>query len=227
MTSSSSQRARRSYRMHPSTLSDAPNVILRCTARALSVLGVRPASLPTVEAGEDDWYANVVWIERRKCLLLVHAGTLFSVFVPDVRKADLMTLGPAVARWIRHELASEGMPEDSLGQIDAGTVTLARTASRVTLGYMNEMGHFLKYWVAIEGGLSRIDVGALNRAARRQVHLSKTRPGYIVPIELAAERTVAAGARRFQRVEPIPTESTILQLPGCRALSNQNSMKGL
>jgi len=206
--------------MRPSTLPNEPTVILRCTARVLSLIGIRPASLPTVEAGADDWYANVVWIERRKCLLIVHAGTLFSVFAADIRKADLTPVGPAVARWIRQELTSEGMPDDSLGPIDAGSVTLAGTASRVTLGYMNEMAHFFKYGVAIEGGLSRSDVGALNREARRQLHLSKMPPGYIVPIELAGERTVASGARSLQRVQPHPTESNILQLPGCSALSN-------
>src|SRR5215211_1374828 len=45
---------------------------------------------------DKDWYANVLWLERRKCLLLTHAGTLFSVFVPDVRAPQLRPLGPYV-----------------------------------------------------------------------------------------------------------------------------------
>src|SRR5207247_415481 len=36
---------------------------------------------------------NLLWLDRRKCLLLTHAGTLFPVFVADVRAADLRPPG--------------------------------------------------------------------------------------------------------------------------------------
>jgi hypothetical protein len=47
------------------------------------------AALRQPEPSDDDWYANLLWVERQKCLLFTHAGTLFSVFVAGVRKADL------------------------------------------------------------------------------------------------------------------------------------------
>src|SRR6266851_5155642 len=62
-------------------------VVLRCTAKMLSLLGTRPRDLETIEPSDQDWYANLLWLEAR-CLLLAHAATLFSVFVPDIRKAD-------------------------------------------------------------------------------------------------------------------------------------------
>ena len=34
------------------------------------LLGVRAAALSEVPPGDDDWYMNLLWIERRKCLLL-------------------------------------------------------------------------------------------------------------------------------------------------------------
>ncbi|MFN2615181.1 MAG: hypothetical protein ABR552_10255 [Actinomycetota bacterium] len=34
---------------------------------------------------ENVWYANLLWFDRRKCLLLTLAPTLFSVSVADVR----------------------------------------------------------------------------------------------------------------------------------------------
>lgn len=65
-------------------------VIVRCTAKARTLLGVR--ELAEVEPSDDDWYLNLLWFDRRKCLLLAHVGTLFPVFVADVRKADLTPL---------------------------------------------------------------------------------------------------------------------------------------
>jgi hypothetical protein len=56
------------------------SVILRCTARLLDLLDMRDATLVDDAASDEDWYANVLWIDRRKCLLLTHAGTLFPVF---------------------------------------------------------------------------------------------------------------------------------------------------
>src|SRR3972149_2635576 len=55
-----------------------------------------PAGPPPIGArapADDEWYLNLLWIERGKCLLLTHAGTLFRVFVADVRKADLLPIG--------------------------------------------------------------------------------------------------------------------------------------
>ncbi len=39
-----------------------------------------------LEPRDGDWYLNLLWFDRRKCLLLAHVGTLFPVFVADVRR---------------------------------------------------------------------------------------------------------------------------------------------
>ena len=61
--------------------------------------------LVDIEAGQDDWYANLLWIGRRKCVLLTHAGTAFSVFVPDVRKAHLARFGP----WVEGQVVNRSV----------------------------------------------------------------------------------------------------------------------
>jgi hypothetical protein len=112
-------------------------VILRCTARLLALLGVKPERLTLVSA--NDWYANLLWIERRKCILMTHAGTLFSVFAPDVRKADLAPLGGFAVSAIQRALVAEGLPREALGRLDPADVRVAPTASRSILASMNEM----------------------------------------------------------------------------------------
>ena len=49
-------------------------MILRCTKRLLDVLGHDRLASVSPEPDAEDWYANLVWIERRKCLLLTHAA---------------------------------------------------------------------------------------------------------------------------------------------------------
>ena len=108
-------------------------MILRCTAKMLSLLGIRAAALVDSVPSDDDWYVNLLWIDRRKCLLLTHAGTLFPVFVADVRKADLRPIGPYVVGLLDEHLRSEGLAADILGRLDPADVHVAKTASRSIL----------------------------------------------------------------------------------------------
>jgi hypothetical protein len=56
-------------------------VVVRCTGKLLNLLGSRSVDLVDAPADDDEWYANLLWLDRRKCLLITHAGTLFSLFV--------------------------------------------------------------------------------------------------------------------------------------------------
>ncbi len=165
-------------------------VVLRCTAKVLSFLG--SPDLVDAETSDHDWYANLLWLDRRRCLLLAHAGTLFSVFVPAVHKADLQPVQASIIAYIQTELRAEGLPLDRFGVLEERSVRLAKTASRIVLGYMYEMGRFCEYAVADSGGLKHCDFQALNRELRRDLHLSRRPPGYFVPIELVEGAGVRA-----------------------------------
>ena len=106
---------------------------LRCTAKVLILLDLRAADLVEAAPSADDWYVNLLWIDRRKCVLLTHAGTLFPVFVADVRKSDLRPIGPYVVSLIDEHLRSEDLAADILGRLDPADVHVAKTASRSIL----------------------------------------------------------------------------------------------
>ena len=142
-------------------------MILRCTAKARALLGRRDLVEPAT--GDDEWYLNVLWFDRRKCLLLVHANTLFAVFVADVRKADLTPLDTWVTQVVHRELAHEGFAADTLGTL-TGPVEVAKTASRQIVGFMNEMAMQADYAIAESGSLAACDIDALNRWLRRDLH---------------------------------------------------------
>jgi len=158
---------------------------LRCTAKMLTLLGVRAAALVDVPPSDDDWYLNLLWIERRKCLLLTHAGTLFPVFVADVRKADITPIEPYVVSLVEDHLRSEGLAADTLGRLDPGEVHLAKTASRSILGVMNDAALHARYRIEAMGGIDRSDAIFLNRYLRRALH---NRAGdYVTPLDLVAQ----------------------------------------
>jgi hypothetical protein len=164
-------------------------MVVRCTRRLLGLVG-SSVSLFDVQPSEEDWYANLLWIERRKCLLLTHAGTLFSIFAPDIRAAEVRALGPYLARLVEEALRLEGLPADALGSIDQHTLRVATTASRSVLGTMSNMAVQIEYAVASARGLGWCDVDAVNRQLRRT---PLSRGGtYVYAIDLVVARSDGA-----------------------------------
>ena len=166
-------------------------MVVRCTAKAPKLLGLRPPSLAEIEPEDDDWYLNLLWFDRRKCLLLTHAGTTFSVFVPDVRKSDLDPLDLFIVDALIVALDSEGLPHDALGELDPLDVQLATTASRRVLGYMNDIAMHIDYALDLYGGVLDVDVITLNRRLQRTLHNYGGR--YEFPLD-----RVTARARPFE-----------------------------
>jgi hypothetical protein len=113
---------------------------------------------------------------------------LFSLFRAGVRSAALHPIGTYLVKAIETELRSKNLPPDTFSQLDPDGVRLAKTASRSTLGFMNEMALELRYHVADAGGLRRCDIDALNHGLRRTL---RNRGGYVRPIELVAQRLAA------------------------------------
>ena len=160
-------------------------VILRCTRKVLDLLDASPSASP--QPSEDDWYANLLWVERQKCLLLTHSETLLSVFVPGVRKPELRPVGPYVVSVIDLHLRAEGLPPGTLGRLDPDQLVIAKTASRRTLGYMNDIALHIRHQINDAGGLSHTDIGALNHRLRRTMH--NYGGTYAHPIERVLQRS--------------------------------------
>jgi hypothetical protein len=140
-----------------------------------------------------NWYGNLLWFDRRKCLLLTHAGTLYSVFHADVRTADLRDTHRFVVSLVGRELAVEGLPAATFGASEEQELIVAGTADRRVLGCMNDMAVLCEHVIAESGGLRRADLGDLNRALRRNIDSAR---GYQRPIDMAAQRLRGQHQRR-------------------------------
>ena len=158
-------------------------MILRCTKKLLTV--IRPRQLIDCTPDGEDWYANLLWLSGRKCLLLTHAATLFTVLEADVRAADLRDPGRLVTDLISRELLREQLPADTFGRSGPADVILAKTADRSVLGCMNDMAFMCETVTTRSGGLASTDIADLNQALRRNINSAR---GYQPPIELTAQR---------------------------------------
>jgi hypothetical protein len=153
--------------------------MLRCTAKVLALLRVSEPAIG--EACEQDWYAHLIRIDRRKCLLVTHAGTLFSVFMPNVTAAGLRPVGPPVVSAIQAALHAEHLPSDTLGELDPWQVAAAKPADRRILGTINDLAFTTEHVIATTGGLARCDINALHNSLHRTIN---SITGYIPPIDL-------------------------------------------
>jgi len=161
-------------------------VVIRCTGKLLNLLAKHSVTLVDAPPTGDDWYANLLWVDRRKCLLIVHSGTLFALFVTDIRVRDLRPFERRIPELLAGALHEEGLPIDTLGRLDPSEVWLAKTASRHVLGVMNQMAFEIGWHVDQAGGLWNIEIDELNRHLRRSLH---TKDGdYRAPLELVHER---------------------------------------
>lgn len=136
-------------------------------------------------ASPEDWYANIFWVQRRKCLLVTHAGTLFSVFAPAVRAASLRPLDAFVAPLVARQLAAEGFSAAALGPLDCGQSCIAKTADRQVLGCMNDIAQACRSAADDAGGLARLDLAALHYRLQRNITSARD---YVPAIDLVANR---------------------------------------
>jgi hypothetical protein len=124
-------------------------------------------------------------VRSRKCLLLTHSATLFSIFEADVRAPDLRATRHMVTRLIERELRRENLPPSTFGDLRLEELILARTADRSVLGCMNDMAFLCQKAITRSGGLGCTDLAGLNHSLRRNINSAR---GYQHPIELTAGR---------------------------------------
>jgi hypothetical protein len=107
-----------------------------------------------------EWYCNLVWIERKKCLLFTHANTLYSFLVVDFRKGDTNNLDDIFQSHFRKSLKYLHMPnsiiDTFLPHIEG--LKLAKTIDKRILGSMNDLGYQYQVNIAHIGGLKNCDM---------------------------------------------------------------------
>lgn len=131
-------------------------LLLRCTAKLRKEMGLKEAGLYDGEAPGsplDTWYANLLRISRRKCVLFTHAESLFSFLTFDASKARLKNLDSVFREGLQEAMTREGFTPSVISQLMGRykDAWYARTDSRKVLGSMNDLASLFKYHILSDG----------------------------------------------------------------------------
>jgi hypothetical protein len=149
--------------------SEAVMQVIHCTKKLLNELGALGSKMPPEhEAGFlGPWHANLIRIERRKCILFTNDRTLYSFLLAGVKKKDdfhdmfLMNLNS--------NLAVEGLRQgEILKALDEySEIAIAPTTNRSVLGSMNDLVGQVEFLISRAGGLKKADILRVNMMLNR------------------------------------------------------------
>ena len=84
--------------------------LIGCTKKLQKEMGLGVKDLATFEpddSGLGPWTANLIFVNRRKCILFVNDKTLFNFLVPDVPRQQIRELDRMFRGWLSCVLAEE------------------------------------------------------------------------------------------------------------------------
>ena len=143
--------------------------ILRCTKKLLTELKAKPQQ-ETISLNElGSWHANLLTIDRRKCILFTQDSTLYSFFVPGLKKPQFENFREVFGQNLFKNLLWENFSQNQIEIIldEHREIIIAKTNNRSVLGSMNDLAFQLKYRIAAMGGLSNVDLAELNHDLNR------------------------------------------------------------
>jgi hypothetical protein len=137
--------------------------ILRCTQKLLSELKLKPSDSIQHPSELGSWHANLLRIDRRKCVLFTHDTTLYSFFVPGLKKPDFKNIREVFRQNLFKSLMAENLPQKHIEIFldDIREIEISKTNNRSVLGSMNDLTFQLKYQIADEGGIEITDITKL------------------------------------------------------------------
>ena len=141
-------------------------LLIHCTQKLLAEI---PDSLIDAAATGESWHANLLLMERRKCVLFTHDATLYSAFVLGLKKPDFAHLDDVFGQRLFTALRWNGFPQTQIEQmLDAcRVVRFTRSDHRSVLGSMNDMRFQIEVEVHHCGGLKGVDWFEFHRRLNR------------------------------------------------------------
>jgi len=143
--------------------------IIRCTKKLLTELKTKPSegAISSNEVGS--WYANLLRIDRRKCILFTNDATLYSFLIPGLKKPQFENFREVFGQNLFKNLLWENFPQNQIEIVldEHREIIIAKTNNRSVLGSMNDLAFQLKYQIAAMGGLDNVDLAELNHGLNR------------------------------------------------------------
>lgn len=158
--------------------------LIRCTKKLQKEMGLKPSDLCTDEQRFSylgSWHANLIHIDRRKCVLFVNDKTLFNFIVPDLSRAQIRELDQLFKSYLSCVIDDAGFSEADRGRILSAydEVGFTNTNSKSVLGSMNDLVFHYKYSIQEAGGM---DSPAVPEIIRRLNRMPMSALKYVFPI---------------------------------------------
>ncbi|MFC2017911.1 DUF6933 domain-containing protein [Chloroflexota bacterium] len=143
--------------------------VIRCTRKLLSELQMKSGDYSGQSAGIGGWHANLLRIDRRKCVLFTNDQTLYTFLVTGMKKPEFENILEVFRLNLFKNLAKEKLPQSQVELVfsEHRELLITRTSSRSVLGSMNDLANQARYLIYDMGGLSNIDHDILNYELNR------------------------------------------------------------
>jgi len=148
--------------------------IIHCTQKLLKELDVpiiEPDKTHLDYQGLGNWYANLIRIDRKKCLLFTNEKTLYSFLIPHVKKANLKNIVDEFMINLSFNLQYEWFSLEVISKVmqEYKEIGFAKTASRKVLGSMNELAFQYEVMIMGKEGLGNVKILELNHSVNRVI----------------------------------------------------------
>jgi hypothetical protein len=172
-------------------------IAIQCTQKLLKQIGheYTDAIIPTFPLG--CWHANLLILDRRKCVLFTNDLTKYSFLVPGLRKPHFQMLEEIFSQALFKCLLNEGFSQEAIEKVldEIREIAITRAGDRSVLGTMNDTAYHIKAMVAAYG-LMDMDISMLNHKINR-IPLGPL--GYKYSIEKLKE-ALTAGSRLLGKI---------------------------
>jgi len=141
-------------------------LLIHCTQKLLAEI---PDRFIDPFASGASWHANLLRFDRRKCVLFAHDETLYSVFVPGLRKPEFEQLDEVFGQRLLKALVWDEFSQTQIERMleACRVVRFTRSGNRSVLGSMNDMRYQIGAHMQCDGGLASVDLAQLHRALNR------------------------------------------------------------
>lgn len=143
-------------------------LLIRCTKKLSNDFDLKQEKDIQINRTESplcEWYANLLRIDRRKCILFTNAKTLYTFLVPGVTKKESSDFGSFFTNNLRINLLAIDLPNLVIEKLveEFQELRILPTNNRSILGSMNDYGFHCEFHIHRQGGLKSTDIIELNK----------------------------------------------------------------